>query len=77
MLQRSTVEAIEVLRRAWTGERFSFQGRIHSFDRVQVTPPPAQEGGIPIYLGGVSDAAVRRARDQSICWPCVTMGGWW
>jgi probable F420-dependent oxidoreductase len=56
-----TVEAVEVLRRAWTGERFSFQGRIHSYDRVKVTPPAAQEGGIPIYLGGTTDKAVRRA----------------
>jgi probable F420-dependent oxidoreductase len=56
-----TTEAVEILRRAWTAERFSYQGRIHSYDRVLITPPPAQEGGIPIYLGGSTDQAVRRA----------------
>jgi probable F420-dependent oxidoreductase len=56
-----TTEAIEILRRSWTGDRFSFDGRIHSYDRVQVTPRPAREGGIPIYLGGETDRAVRRA----------------
>jgi probable F420-dependent oxidoreductase len=56
-----TAEAVEVLRRAWTGERFSFEGRHHSYDRVQVTPGPAREGGIPVYLGGTVEAAVRRA----------------
>lgn len=56
-----TVETIEVLRRAWTGDRFSFQGKIFRYDRVKVTPPPARAGGIPIYLGGHAERAVRRA----------------
>jgi probable F420-dependent oxidoreductase len=56
-----TVEAIEVLRRAWSGRRFSFQGRAFRYERVRVTPPPARSGGPPIYLGGYADAAVRRA----------------
>jgi probable F420-dependent oxidoreductase len=59
-LQR-TVETIEVLRRAWTGRRFSFRGRAFRYDRVRVTPPPAREGGPPIYLGGYAESAVRRA----------------
>ncbi|HEX6329748.1 MAG TPA: LLM class flavin-dependent oxidoreductase [Actinomycetota bacterium] len=56
-----TEETIEILRRAWTGRRFSFHGRAHAFDRVRVTPPPARPGGPPIYLGGYSEIAVRRA----------------
>jgi probable F420-dependent oxidoreductase len=56
-----TSETVEILRKAWTGERFSHQGRSFSFDRVLVTPPPAQEGGPPIYLGGFVEEAVRRA----------------
>src|SRR5438132_96120 len=58
---RRTVDAVEVLRRAWTGERFSYDGKVHSYDRVKVTPRPAQEPGVPIYLGGFTDQAVRRA----------------
>ena len=56
-----TVETIEILRRAWTGRRFSFQGRSFSYDRVKITPPSAQPGGPPIYLGGYAEPAVRRA----------------
>ena len=56
-----TIETVEILRRAWTGERFSFDGEVFSFDRVRVTPPPAQPGGPPILLGGYAEAAVRRA----------------
>ena len=55
------VDTVEILRRAWTGERFSYEGEVLSCDRVRVTPPPAQAGGPPILLGGYVDAAMRRA----------------
>ena len=56
-----TEDAIEVLRRAWAAQRFSFRGRVFDYDRVKVTPPPAQPGGPPIFLGGYAEAALRRA----------------
>jgi probable F420-dependent oxidoreductase len=60
---RRTTEAVEILRRAWTGERFSFEGKIHSYDRVKVTPRPERPGGgaIPIWLGGSVEPSIRRA----------------
>lgn len=54
-------DTINVLRLAWTGKRFSYEGRALSFDRVRVTPPPARRGGPPILVGGYVDAAFRRA----------------
>lgn len=56
-----TSETVQILRRAWTGERFSHDGRNFRFDQVRVTPPPAQPNGPPIYLGGMVEAAIRRA----------------
>ncbi|MGH2739722.1 MAG: LLM class flavin-dependent oxidoreductase [Actinomycetota bacterium] len=58
---RRTTETIQILRLAWAGGRFSHDGRIFRFDDISVTPPPAQIGGPPIYLGGFAEAAVRRA----------------
>jgi probable F420-dependent oxidoreductase len=58
---RRTMETVEILRRAWTGERFSFEGKVFRYDRVKVTPPAARPGGPPIYLGGYEERAVRRA----------------
>ena len=55
------VETVEILRRAWTGERFSFEGEVFRYDRVRVTPPPLREDGPPILLGGYVDDALRRA----------------
>jgi probable F420-dependent oxidoreductase len=56
-----TEETIEVFRRAWTGRRFSFEGRTLRYDRVRVTPQPARPGGPPILLGGYDRKAVIRA----------------
>ncbi len=56
-----TDETIELLRLAWTGEPFSYSGRHFEFSDVVVTPPPAQQPGPPIWIGGSSVAAARRA----------------
>jgi probable F420-dependent oxidoreductase len=58
---RRTTETISILRQAWTGERFSHQGKVFSFDQVKITPKPAREGGPPIYLAGSAEPAIRRA----------------
>ncbi len=58
---RRTVETVEILRRAWTGDRFTYEGRLFSLDQVKVTPAPTRASGIPIYLGGMAEAAIRRA----------------
>src|ERR671935_2032614 len=52
-------ELVAVCRRAWTGERFSFEGRIFRYDRVKVTPP-ASRGDIAIFLGADDPRTVRR-----------------
>lgn len=53
---RRTTRAVEVLKAAWTGEPFEYEGRT-----VQVTPTPSTPGGPPIKLGGSTEAAARRA----------------
>ena len=49
-------EAIEVLRKAWTGQPFTWQGR-----EIVVTPTPATPGGPLLLLGGSTEVAARRA----------------
>ena len=58
---RRTAETVEVLRHAWSGETFSYEGMVITRDRVRVTPTPFCDEGIPIWLGGYADAALRRA----------------
>ena len=52
-------EFVEVLRRAWSGERFSFEGKHLSFDDAIVRPAPPHP--IPIWLGGGTPPALERA----------------
>lgn len=52
-------ELVEVVRRAWTGERFSFQGKYFNYDDVVITPPPFRPPRI--FVGGFVDDAIRRA----------------
>jgi probable F420-dependent oxidoreductase len=61
-------ESIEALRKLWTGEKVSHQGRFFSFKDIQMLPKPVQPGGPPIWCGGRSDAALRRAARQGDGW---------
>jgi probable F420-dependent oxidoreductase len=55
-------EAIGVLRKLWTGQPVSHEGRFYGpFRDVPMQPPPRQPGGPPIWCGGRSDAALHRA----------------
>lgn len=56
-----TNEAIEVLKLLWTGERVEYHGQYFSFGPVTMLPKPATPGGPPIWIGGKSPAAIRRA----------------
>lgn len=54
-------EALEILRRAWAGEPFSFEGKYYQVPRLRVTPSPVQRPGPPILVGGFSAPAIARA----------------
>src|SRR6185436_7511823 len=51
-------ESIAVLRKLWTGEPASHDGRFFKFANIPMQPPPRQPGGPPIWAGGRSDAAL-------------------
>ena len=52
-------ESIEILRRLWSGEMVEFHGEIFDFDRIRMSPAPNRP--IPIFVGGASKPALRRA----------------
>jgi probable F420-dependent oxidoreductase len=51
-------EMLEVLRKLWTGETVEHRGEFYRFDPVRMLPAP--RAPIPIYVGGTSEAALRR-----------------
>lgn len=56
-----TDEHIEVLRALWTQDPASFSGRFTGFDGIVLATTPRTEGGPPIWVGGNTDVALRRA----------------
>jgi probable F420-dependent oxidoreductase len=61
-------ESIVVLRKLWSGEKVSHQGRFFSFTDIQMLPEPVQPGGPPIWCGGRQDAALRRIAELADGW---------
>ena len=52
-------ELIEVMRKLWSGREVSHHGRFFNFDHAIMCPPPPSP--VPIWCGGGSPAALRRA----------------
>jgi alkanesulfonate monooxygenase SsuD/methylene tetrahydromethanopterin reductase-like flavin-dependent oxidoreductase (luciferase family) len=57
-------EGVEVLLRAWTEDRFSFEGEHFRFRDVSVVPKPLQRPHPPIVTGGGSDRSQRQAGER-------------
>jgi alkanesulfonate monooxygenase SsuD/methylene tetrahydromethanopterin reductase-like flavin-dependent oxidoreductase (luciferase family) len=52
-------ESIEIIRRAWAGERINFSGKRFKVGDLRVTPLP--EHTPQLYLGGLAEPAIDRA----------------
>ena len=57
-------EAIEILIRAWTQEKFSFEGKFYKMKDVSVVPRPVQQPHPPLFTGGTSDATYQMAGER-------------
>ena len=55
-----TDEMIALLRRLWTEENVTFRGKFFTVQDVTITPRPHQKNGLPLWIGGRSEAALRR-----------------
>jgi probable F420-dependent oxidoreductase len=65
---RVTDEYLTLMRTAWTTDPVSFEGRYYRVKDVHALPKPAQAGGIPIWIGGHTDAAIQRAATVGDGW---------
>jgi probable F420-dependent oxidoreductase len=55
-----TDEMITLMRRLWTEENVTFTGKYFSVEDATIMPRPWQKQGPPIWIGGRSEAALRR-----------------
>lgn len=54
-------EGIQILRRLWSEDEVTFEGRYARLRGAVMRPKPARPGGPPLWIGGRTDAALRRA----------------
>ena len=64
---RTTDEALEIIHRLWSGEKFDFDGRHFKLTGAQIAPGPVQ-ADLPMWIGGSSEAAIRRTAKYGTGW---------
>ncbi len=62
-------EAIQIIRLVLGGGMVEFHGRYYDFDRLQMSPAPKKP--VPIYVGGLTEPALRRAARLGDGWISV------
>jgi probable F420-dependent oxidoreductase len=63
-----TDEYLRLMRTTWTTDPVTFEGKHYRLRSVHALPKPAQRGGIPMWIGGHTDAALKRAGTLGDAW---------
>jgi probable F420-dependent oxidoreductase len=68
-----TDEYLRLMRDMWTKEPAQFSGAHYRLPSVSAMPKPRQKGGIPIWIGGHTDVALRRTGELADAWHPIAM----
>ncbi len=68
-----TEDYIKLMRAAWTTDPVKHDGKHYTVRDVHVLPKPVQRGGIPVWIGGHTNAALRRAGTIGDGWHPIAM----
>lgn len=63
---KRTDEMIEIMRLLWSGEMVSYEGQYYSFPPMEMNPAPTAP--VPLWIGGISAPAMRRAARLADGW---------
>jgi probable F420-dependent oxidoreductase len=61
-------EYLDAIRAAWSGEPVDYRGDFVDWSGFRMLPTPAQKPGVPIVVGGTTDAAIRRVVARGDGW---------
>ncbi|MBI4265674.1 MAG: TIGR03619 family F420-dependent LLM class oxidoreductase [Acidobacteria bacterium] len=61
-------EFLDILNKLWVAERPEYHGKHYDFDPVSVSPPPVRKPRFPVWTGGESPAAQKRAAKYADAW---------
>ena len=68
-----TDESIAIMKTLWRDDNPRHEGRFFRFSDMAFSPRPARPEGIPLLIGGVSRAAIRRAARHGHGWHPTAM----
>src|SRR5881296_3946465 len=68
-----TDEYLRLMRATWTTDPVTFEGKHYRVRNVHALPKPAQRGGLPIWIGGHTDAALKRAGTLGDAWHPIAL----
>ena len=68
-----TDEYLALMRATWTHDPVTFEGRYCTVRDVHALPKPAQRGGLPVWIGGHTEAALRRAGTLGDAWHPIAL----
>jgi hypothetical protein len=61
-------EYLEAIKLCWANDIASYEGQFISFNNVQTGPRPSRATGLPVWVGGSSTAALKRAVRYGDAW---------
>jgi probable F420-dependent oxidoreductase len=64
---RKTDEGLEIVRRLWREDKVDFAGEHYRLSGATISPKPVQ-ANLPMWIGGASDAAIRRTARVGTGW---------
>lgn len=68
-------ESIGLIKRLWTEDRVTHNGRFYTVNDSGLGVKPIQQGGPPLYIAGHAEAAVKRAARIGDAWLIVNSRG--
>jgi alkanesulfonate monooxygenase SsuD/methylene tetrahydromethanopterin reductase-like flavin-dependent oxidoreductase (luciferase family) len=68
-------EAISLMRRLWTEDRVSHQGRFYTVNDAGISVKPVRAGGPPLYIAAQAEVPVKRAARIGDAWLIVNIRG--
>jgi len=62
------LEALELIKRLWTEEPVTFQGKYYRVNNMVMNTKPVQKPRPPIWVGASTEAAIKRAAELGDAW---------
>lgn len=56
-------EGLDIIKKAWTQRRFSYNGKFYKFPEIELTPRPVQKPHPPIYVASFSRPSLEKAAE--------------